>query len=268
MKKLIIATLMLAAPFAVAKPSVWLYDETSGQTVVTRNADEQRPIASITKLMTAIVTLSHDTDLNRKIHVPRGSNLPQGWHTRREVLTAMLVKSDNIAAVALAQDYPSGISGFVAKMNTTATDMRLYQTQFVDPNGLGRGNVSTASEVAEMVRVATLIPAIREISTSPVVTVERTVKTRKKKTRTQLVHLPNTNTMLLNEFKETVVSKTGYTNPAGFCVAMAIEKDRHRIMVVVLGARDKSLRFKITKQAVGDYLRDLEVRRPNGLRRA
>jgi D-alanyl-D-alanine endopeptidase (penicillin-binding protein 7) len=250
---------ILISTLAYAQPSVWLYDETRGEAVIVRNANEQRPIASITKLMTAIVTLRYDQDLDRRISVPRGSHLSKGYHSRKEVLTAMLVKSDNQAAVALAEDYPGGVDNFVRKMNQTAAEMKLYQTQFVDPNGLGRNNMSTAAEVAEMVRVSSLIGPIRDISTIKVMTLERQVKV-KKKPKTKLVQLPNTNTMLLNEFKETVVSKTGFTNPAGFCVAMAIEKDHHKLSVVVLGAKDKRVRFALAKQAVSDYLRDLEVK--------
>ena len=264
MKKMIVAMALALTPLSLlANPSVYLYDESTHQVVVDRNSSDTRPIASITKLMTAMVTLTYDADLTRRIRVPSGSRLPAGYHSRHDVLTAMLVKSDNVAALALAQDYPSGVDGFVQQMNIHARRLNMNNTKFVDSSGRGRDNVSTAEEVGIMVREASTFPVIRLISPQttvsidnvPVKTVAHQRKHGKKVTKVtyHALHLDNTNKVLLSQLDDVVVSKTGFTNPAGFCVGMMFENGINRFQLVVLGARDKNVRKEIALEAIKNF---------------
>jgi len=137
--------------------SVLIFNVSKNRSEYERNATEQRSIASITKVMTAMVALDYDRDLSKRLmHRPSVStSLPRQMYTRHDLLTAMLVKSDNGAAETLAQDYPGGVVAFVQRMNTQARDWDMRRTEFVDPHGLGAGNISTVTDVANMITTAT-----------------------------------------------------------------------------------------------------------------
>jgi D-alanyl-D-alanine endopeptidase (penicillin-binding protein 7) len=261
------AALLFSSVSARAENSVLVYDESTQEAVVTKNADQQRPIASITKVMTAIVTLSYDSDLTRKITVAKGSRLPAGLNTRQNVLTAMLVSSDNVAAAAFAKDYPGGFDAFIAAMNQKAKSLGMTNTAFADSSGLNRNNVSTARDLAIMMRHAAEFDSIRNISTQTEVAIAdqraRAIKTKHRgKTkikRTYKINLGNTNRPLLFTFDEIIVSKTGFTNPAGFCVAMVLEKQQRRFVTIVLGMQNKQERFKTASTVVKEHIREIEL---------
>lgn len=235
---------------AAAQPSVWIQNQSNKAVMIDQDSERSRPIASITKLMTAMVALSSDADLDRKIVVRRGSKLPPGSYPRGEVLQAMLVKSDNAAAEILATDYPGGRSSFIAAMNTRARTLGMYNTSFTDPSGLSPNNVSTAKDIGKMVTVAATFPQITEYS------VKKEIKiARERKRKIQQVTLVNTNRSLLYEFDEIKVSKTGFTFPAGYCLAMVVEKDSAKFAVVILGARDRLQRLAIAKHLIRTQLK-------------
>ena len=254
------ALLLLVSSLSWSAPSVWLYDETTDNIIITQDSSQTRPIASITKLMTAVVTLEYDKDLDRRILVAKGSRLPSGYHRRHDVLTAMLVKSDNVAAVALSKDYPGGTVEFVKTMNRRAQNLGMHNTSFEDPSGIGRGNVSTAREVGMLLQMASTFEPIRQISPQKQVQLDNVITktTYKKKgqrvVKTYPVTLDNTNRVLLYDLSNVVVSKTGFTNPAGFCVGMVFETNTNKFMVVVLGARDKAVRRHLALDAVHSYV--------------
>jgi D-alanyl-D-alanine endopeptidase (penicillin-binding protein 7) len=247
------AALLSFIPYSLAN-SVLVYDLSTQEQVYAKNVDLQRPIASITKIMTAMVTLSYDQDLNRQIRVPRGSRLPAGMQSRRDVLTAMLVSSDNVAAATIAKDYPSGFDRFIEAMNQKAVELNMNNTRFADSSGLNRNNVSTAQDVGRMMAAASNYSQIRAISTQTFVKLDKKVGKRKRH-----INLGNTNRPLLVEFDEIVVSKTGFTNPAGFCVAMVLEKNNRKFTAVVLGMNNKQERFRTAIMVVKEHMREIEI---------
>jgi D-alanyl-D-alanine endopeptidase (penicillin-binding protein 7) len=244
---------VLLSSIAWGAPGVWVYNETLDRHVETRNLPPTRPIASLTKIMTAMVTLDYDADLTREIRV-FGSRLPKNRHSRYDVVTAMLVRSDNGAADSIAADYPGGRKEFIKAMNRKARELNMLNTSFRDPSGLSSMNRSTAADVMTMMQVSAVYNIIRETSTKKQVIFETYYR---KKIRT--IELPNTNRPLLFKFDEIVVSKTGWTNAAGWCVGMVVEAQGQRFIVVILGARSKQERFDIAKEVMYNHLRDIDI---------
>jgi D-alanyl-D-alanine endopeptidase (penicillin-binding protein 7) len=214
-----------------------------------QNIEKVRGLASITKLMTAIVALDHNTNMDKMLTLSNkaGSKLPRREYTRGELFHAMLIKSDNGAAETIAADYPGGRDRFISAMNERATLMGLKHTHFNDPTGLNIGNVSTAEDVSNLVVGAAFYPTIRDISTKKESTILIQVK---RKTRS--VVLSNTNKVLLREFDSILLSKTGFTNPAGFCVAILVEhpvnNEMHHQVIVVMGAKNTAQRVDTVKR--------------------
>ena len=231
-------------------PSVWLYSQTQNQVVVERNSLEIRPLASITKLMTAMIVVDQDWNWERKLTLSRlaSSQLPPGSYTRKQLFDALLVKSDNAAAETFAADYPGGRAAFLQAMNQRAWQLGMYSTQFHDPNGLSSSNVSNAEDVGKLIRAAGKYPIIRTISTQPQVA----VKTQRRK-RTQTVKLTNTNGRALEVLDNIQVSKSGFTNPAGFCMALQIEHSGEVYSVVVLGAKNSAKRLDLVKNLLYNH---------------
>ena len=239
------------------EPSIWLYNQTQGQVVAEKNAHQIRPFASITKLMTAMIVIDQDWNWERRLPLSRlaGSRLPSGTYTRRELLNALLVKSDNAAAETFAADYPGGREAFLQAMNQRAWQLGMYSTQFHDPNGLSAGNVSNAEDLGTMIRAAGEYTLIRDISTQPHVA----VATHGRK-RTRVMELNNTNGRALGMLDNIQVSKTGFTNPAGFCMALQIEQQGETYVVVVLGARNSTKRLDLVKNLL--YTHTVEITEP------
>ena len=228
-----------------SEPTVLVYNINAQRTEQSQHADQVRSMASVTKLMTAMVALDHNRDLQQQLVLGKhtGSRLPPGRYTREQLLLAMLVSSDNGAAEAIAQDYPGGRSAFVAEMNRHARMWDLRDTKFVDPSGLGVFNVSTARDLAEMVQIAASYWFIQEASGQPTVQLKKSDQTR-----SNTVNLIHTSRQLLAEFDRVAVSKTGFTNPAGWCVAMLVERNKQQYVVIVLGASSKLDRSEIIKK--------------------
>lgn len=214
-----------------------------------KNIEQVRALASITKLMTAVVALDYTTDMEKKLTLSNkaGSRLPRREYTRGELFHAMLIKSDNGAAETIAADYPGGREKFITDMNIRAITMGLKNTHFNDPTGLNNGNVSTAEEVSHLVVGAAFYPMIRDITTKKETTILIQVKRKDRP-----VVLSNTNRVLLREFDSILLSKTGFTNPAGFCVALLIEQqvknEIHHQVIVVMGAKNTTQRVDTVKR--------------------
>jgi D-alanyl-D-alanine endopeptidase (penicillin-binding protein 7) len=231
--------------------SVMITDVTESKVLCATNAEEIRALASITKLMTAMVALDYDDNMDHKIMLSRksGSHLPLREYTREELFHALLVKSDNGAAESFAHDYPGGREAFLNEMNIRAKSLGMKDTHFDDPSGLSSKNVSTARDITIMVMAAALYHEIREISTKK----EAYIFTQSKKKQRKVV-LSNTNRLILSQVDGVQVSKTGYTNPAGFCVAIMVEKtinnEKHYQVYVVMGARNSKQRADEVKRLV------------------
>ena len=247
------------AKIKVAKtrePSVWVYNITRDRVEYAYNSEAVRPIASVTKIMTAMVALDYDKNLNKTLKLSRrvGSNLPQQNYNRWQLLQAMLVRSDNAAAETLAEDYPGGRAAFIARMNTQAREWGMTQTRFEDPTGLSPNNISTVAEIASMMETSSGYWLIQEVSTRKQVAVETRFK---KQIRT--VSLKNTNAPLLFEFDNIIVSKTGLTSRAGWCVGLVVEQRRQQYAIVVLGAPSKQARIQTVEKIMYNHVIDNQL---------
>jgi len=257
MFKKILITIALCVTVSAYADSVLLYNLSQDRTVMSRDADRVRSIASITKIMTAMVALDYDKDLSRRLmlsKVVRG-HLPQQAYTREQLLKAMLINSDNAAAETIAEDYPGGRSAFVARMNIQADIWGMKDTNFVDPSGLGVFNVSTVRDVANMMSTAAGYWFITEVSSQKHTAIETRYK---KKIRT--IRLPHTSGQLLFTFDSVLVSKTGLTSSAGWCVGMVVEQNNQKYVVVVLGSRDKRERLETVKNIRYNHIDDANLK--------
>lgn len=249
MKLFVSILLFLISDTVSAVASTWVYNDTNGEIVVCDNCNRARPIASLTKLMTAIVALEHSRDMDQPIRIGRGSKIPPGITTRGDLFSAMLVRSDNKASEILAEQYPGGRRAFIRAMNMKAKALSLHSMRFVDPSGLSAGNVATVGEVATLIQLAAMFPLIAD--TSVLTQVE--VKNRKYR-----VILDNTNKMLLADFESIRISKTGYTNASGWSLGVILEHQGQRFVVVVLGAPTKEKRYELAKKLIEKHLKDIE----------
>jgi D-alanyl-D-alanine endopeptidase (penicillin-binding protein 7) len=235
------------------EPSVWVYNVTRDRVEYAYNSEQVRPIASITKIMTAMVALDHDKDLSKMLKLDNrvGSSLPKQSYNRWQLFQAMLVRSDNAAAETLARDYPGGRSAFIARMNTQAQEWGMKNTKFEDPTGLSASNISSVDDVANMMELSAGYWLIQEITTRKQVAVETQFK---KRIRT--VSLKNTNSPLLFEFDNIIVSKTGLTSRAGWCLGLVVEQRKQQFVIVVLGEPTKQQRIKTIQKIMYNHVID------------
>lgn len=253
--KNIFVWLLLAAvalPVFGREPSLWVYNASQQQPVMSASPDIVRPIASISKLMTAMVSLDYNSNIYAQ--TPMVSKNKSKWTSRKHMMAAMLIRSDNAAAEAIAADYPGGRSAFIAAMNAKAQQLGLTMTEFHDPSGLSHGNVSTATEVGDMVAAASRYTVIRELSHQKQMLIE--AKHRK---RVRTVLIQNTNSKILMEFDIIEVSKTGFTSAAGYCVAMLAKTNGQEFVIVVLGEPDKWYRKRTVENIMYNHVIDREL---------
>jgi D-alanyl-D-alanine endopeptidase (penicillin-binding protein 7) len=248
-KYIAILLTLASLPVAAKPPSTLIYDQNKAEIIECRECNIPRPIASLTKVMTAIVALEYDSNLSKPVRVGAGSKIPPGISTRGDLFAAMLVRSDNQASELLAQDYPGGRKAFVAAMNRKARSLGMEFTKFADPSGLSAGNIAKIGEIATLIKVAALQPIIADTSVLPQVEV---------KNKRYKVLLDNTNKMLIADFNEIKFSKTGFTGAAGWNVAMMLERDDSRFLVIVLGARDKVERYNLAKNMIHKHFAEIE----------
>jgi D-alanyl-D-alanine endopeptidase (penicillin-binding protein 7) len=255
---LILTTPAWAKPSSISHPetSVIVFNMTQNKVEFVRSPDVVRPIASITKIMTAMITLDHDKDLAKTLRLSTrvGSYLPVQNYNRWQLLQAMLVKSDNAAAETLAADYPGGRAAFVARMNSQVREWGLQHTRFEDPTGLSAANVSTVEEVASLMETSAAYWVIREIGNRKQVAVDTQFK---KRIRT--LSLTNTNAPLLFEFDNILISKTGLTSRAGYCLGLVVEQKNQQYAIVVLGSRSKQDRFRTIEQVMYNHVIDTQL---------
>lgn len=212
-------------------------DANTGETLFAKNADAVHPIASITKLMTAMVVLDSKLPLDEAIQISsedldtlKGtkSRLPVGAHFRRDDLIRIaLVASDNRAAAALGRAFPGGTPAFVDAMNAKARLLGLQSTRFVDSSGLAPGNVSSPAELGRLVAEASRYDIIREYSTTPALDVTLPDSGRK-------VNYVNTNALVRAGGWDIGVSKTGYISESGKCLVMQAMIANTPIVIVLL----------------------------------
>src|SRR4051812_349540 len=224
--------------------SVLVQDADTGEIVFTKNSEAIVPIASITKLMTAMVTIDRGLDLEDRIVLSREdvdtrkgsrSRLKTGGVlTRGELLLVALMASENRAAAALGRTYPEGMQAFVEAMNRKAAELGMTDSRFVDPTGLSSGNVSSARDLAKLVNAAHGYELIREFSTRDRTTVS--VYGRPMTFR-------NTNGLVRSSHWEIGLSKTGYISEAGRCLVMRVRLASKDLIVVLLDSWGKQSRI-------------------------
>ncbi|MBB5189554.1 D-alanyl-D-alanine endopeptidase (penicillin-binding protein 7) [Silvimonas terrae] len=226
--------------------SVLILNENTGDVVYQKNPDEIAPIASITKLMTAMVTLDAHLPMNEYITISdddvdtlknSSSRLRVGTRlTRAEVMLLALMSSENRAAAALSRTYPGGRDLFIRKMNEKATELGMTHSHFYDSTGLTPQNVSSARDLVLMVRAARKYPEIHEFTTS-----SQYEFTSNLNGRTMAFH--NTNPLVKEEQWDIGLTKTGFTNEAGHCLVMEATISGTPVVIVLLDSTGKYTRI-------------------------
>jgi D-alanyl-D-alanine endopeptidase (penicillin-binding protein 7) len=228
----------------VRSASALVADQQTGQSLYQKQAEAVVPIASITKLMTAMVVLDAQPDLRETITIGSedmetlrhsGSRLPVGTClTREEVLLLALMSSENRAAHALGRIHPGGLKAFVAAMNAKAVSLGLADTRFEEPTGLSSGNVSSARDLARMVDAAYGYPLIREFTTRDKAMIRSGRHT---------LGFRNINRLIRNPSWQIGLSKTGFISEAGSCLVMQAQMAQRPVLIVLLDAQGKLTRF-------------------------
>ncbi|HEU4589433.1 MAG TPA: D-alanyl-D-alanine endopeptidase [Steroidobacteraceae bacterium] len=218
-------------------------DANSGEILFERDATRIAPIASITKLMTALVILDGQQPLDEKIEITNAdrwsgkgafSRLPVGAKlTRRDLLKLALMASENRAAKTLARSYPGGTAAFVRTMNAKARALGMTKTRFDDPSGLSSHNVSTARDLARLLNAATRDTRIREFST---------LTSHEVRAGRSMLRYRNTNLLVGRPDWDILVQKTGFTNDAGECLAMQAMIGERAVNMVFLNSFGKLTR--------------------------
>jgi len=240
MKKLLYLILLCSFNAYAVTAKSYLVTDTQGQVVIEKDADQPRPIASITKLMTVMVVLDAKQSLTEMItldyklarqyhtHLPRSvKNL-----TRQDLIDLAMVKSDNFAAYTLCENYPGGIDSCVYAMNTKAAILDMHQTHYTDPTGLDETNVSTARDLVKLIIMAKTYPDIVG-ATKPSVSLQ---------VKHHWWQVWNTNP-LVRTTDDVVVSKTGFINSSGGCVVMLMNTQFGQRIIALLGSKNTHTRF-------------------------
>ncbi|HEX9082494.1 MAG TPA: serine hydrolase [Holophagaceae bacterium] len=238
-----------AAPRSPSRPmlrsaAALVLDQETGQPLVEKQVDAVRPIASITKLMTAMVVLDAKLDLSAPVVIESQdkdmirhsrSRLPVGTHlTRAEAMGLALMSSENRAAHALARSFPGGVEACVAAMDAKARALGLSETHFEDPAGLSCGNVSSAMDLAKLVEAAYQYPLIRKYTTRPEATIE---------SGRRLLQFINTNALVRGGRWQIGLSKTGFIQEAGQCLVMQAMLAERPVLIVLLDSWGKYTRL-------------------------
>ncbi|WP_460837041.1 D-alanyl-D-alanine endopeptidase [Noviherbaspirillum agri] len=227
-------------PLDLNSNAALVLDPTSSEVLFEKNSGAVLPIASITKLMTALVVVESGQDMDEVLTVTSddidrlkhtSSRLRVGSRlTRANMLHIALMSSENRAASALGRHYPGGLDAFVAAMNTKARTLGMTDTRYVEPTGLSRSNVSSARDLAKLVLAAQQHPIIREYSTNKEYEVEPGGRS---------LQYHNSNRLVANPQWDIVLQKTGYISEAGRCLVMQTMIDDRAIVMVFLDAKGK-----------------------------
>ncbi|HVE49785.1 MAG TPA: D-alanyl-D-alanine endopeptidase [Casimicrobiaceae bacterium] len=235
------------AKLRLASANALILDASAGRPIYAKAADEVAPIASLTKLMTAMVVLDAKQPLDETLEITLGdidflkgskSRLRLGTALpRREMMRLALMSSENRAASSLARDYPGGANAFVTAMNAKARALGMTRSHFADATGLSPSNVSTANDLARLVRAAADYPLIREYSTTPSAFIEVDP------TAGRLLGFSNSNRLVASHAWEITLQKTGYIREAGRCLVMMTNIASKPVVIVLLDSVGKYSRL-------------------------
>lgn len=231
-------------PLALKSSVAYVLDQNTNEVLFSKNPQAVLPIASITKLMTALVVVEAGLSLDEKISVTdedidtekfTRSRLTVGTTlTRGDMLHLALMASENRAAHALGRNYPGGLDAFVAAMNAKAQSLGMADTHYVEPTGLSSRNQSSAADLAKLVNVTSQVPLLRDLSTSR----EARVALGKR-----LVQFRSTNGLLSNPLWDIGLQKTGFINEAGKCLVMQARMAGRQLIMVFLDSSGKASRI-------------------------
>ncbi|HEX3847543.1 MAG TPA: D-alanyl-D-alanine endopeptidase [Steroidobacteraceae bacterium] len=237
------ASAKMTAEPRLRSSSVLIIDQGDSSVIYSRHADAPMPIASITKLMTALVVLDAKQPLDEQLSITNAErDFPKGGFSRLSVGTVLtrgdlmhlaLMSSENRAAHALGNNYPGGMAALVAAMNAKAEALGMTNARFVDATGLSSQNVASPADLAKLVIAASHSFAIRNYSTDRSYTV---------KVHRHLVEFRNTDNLVANPSWNIIVQKTGYIAEAGRCLVMDAVIDRRRVVIVLLDSFGKYTR--------------------------
>ncbi len=229
--------------------SVLIMDQNDSSVLYSRHSDVAMPIASITKLMTALVVLDAKQPLDEPLQITDADrNLPKGGFSRLAVGTTLsrgdlmhlaLMSSENRAAHALGSNYPGGMAAMVAAMNAKAAALGMANAHFVDPTGLSSQNVASPEDLSKLVIAAAHNPTIRGYSTDRSYAV---------KVRRHMVAFRNTDNLVANPTWNIVVQKTGYIAEAGKCLVMSAVIEGRSVVIVLLDSFGKYTRVADAKR--------------------
>jgi len=221
----------------------WLVADAEGKIIKGENTNVMRPVASISKLITAMIVIDAKQNLDEKItyrtfkskarHHKKEKVDKSQYLTRRELLNMALIRSDNHAAGVLCSNYPGGSMGCLNAMNFKVARLGMTHTSMMDPTGLDSRNISTAEDLILLVQAARAYPLI--------VNASKQTKIEIKISKRYWV-FKNTNPMIGKDHR-IVISKTGFTNPAGGCIVMAMDTSLGQRTVIVLGSKNTRTRI-------------------------
>lgn len=234
-------------------------DESTSEVLFSKNSNAVLPIASLTKLMTALVVLEAKQDMEEVLTVTNedidrikhtSSRLPVGARlTRTEMLHIALMSSENRAASALGRHYPGGLPAFVESMNAQAALLGMSDTHYVEPTGLSSHNVSSAQDLAKLVAAAEAHPLIKKYSTAPEHAVDPGGR---------VLQYWNSNRLVRNSSWDIVLQKTGYISEAGRCLVMKAMIEGRSVIMVFLDSKGKYSRASDANR-VRDWLEKVKL---------
>ena len=216
--------------FSISAKS-WVVADVNGKIIKGANTNDLRSIASITKLMTAMVVLDANQNLDEKINDI----------SRRQHLRLALIRSNNDSSDLLCEHYPGGYQACVDAMNAKARSLKMRDTSFVDASGLDDDNVSTSSSLIKLVLAAQTYPLIVKSSQTPKMRI---------KLDEGYYSYKNTNPLVSKKF---IVSKTGYIRAAGGCIALLMDTNKGRRVVVILGSKNTHTRIPEVRHLVRNF---------------
>ena len=216
--------------FSISAKS-WVVADVNGKIIKGANTNDLRSIASITKLMTAMVVLDANQNLDEKINDI----------SRRQHLRLALIRSNNDSSDLLCEHYPGGYQACVDAMNAKARSLKMRDTSFVDASGLDDDNVSTSSSLIKLVLAAQTYPLIVKSSQTPKMRI---------KLDEGYYSYKNTNPLVSKKF---IVSKTGYIRAAGGCIALLMDTNKGKRVVVILGSKNTHTRIPEVRHLVRNF---------------
>jgi serine-type D-Ala-D-Ala endopeptidase (penicillin-binding protein 7) len=241
--------------------SVLIIDQSDSSILYSRNSDVAAPIASITKLMTALVVLDARQPMDEPLEITEAeldlpklnvSRLSVGTVlTRGDLMHLALMASENRAAHALGANYPGGLAVFVRAMNAKAAQLGMRNAHFADPTGLSSDNVASPEDLSKLVIAASKNPIIREYSTDKNYTV---------RVHRHLVEYHNTDNLVANPTWNIIVQKTGYIAEAGKCLVMEAVIEGRNVVIVLLDSLGKYTRVADAKR-VKTWMESLSTER-------